>query len=76
MRPVSEKFGGEKDKDWDKDMDEEFASEEVELAPADIQELFDMAEDIGKNKAVIRFADGTFSEQIGPSKLESAMCLS
>jgi DNA primase len=69
----NEKFGGEKDKDWDKDMDEEFTSEEVELAPADIQELFDMAEDIGKNKAVIRFADGTFSEQIGPSKLESAM---
>ena len=69
----NEKFGGEKDKDLDNDMDEEFTSEEVELAPADIQELFDMAEDIGKNKAVIRFADCTFSEQIGPSKLESAM---
>lgn len=69
----NEKFGGEKDKDWDKDMDEEFSTEEVELAPADIQELFDMAEDLGKNKAVIRFADGTYSEQIGPSKLEAAM---
>jgi DNA primase len=69
----NEKFDGKKDKDWDKDMDEEFVAEEVEPAPADIQELFDMADDIGKNKAIIRFADGTYSEQIGPSKLEAAM---
>ena len=69
----NEKFDGKKEKDWDKDMDEEFAPEEAEPAPAEIQELFDMADDIGKNKAIIRFADGTYSEQIGPSKLEAAM---
>ena len=64
-----EKYGG--DKDWDKDMDDTFASEEP--APADIQELFDKVDDMGKNKALIRFADGSFSEEIGPSKLEQAM---
>jgi len=69
----NEKFDSKKEKDWDKDMDEEFAPEEAEPAPAEIQELFDMADDIGKNKAIIRFADGTYSEQIGPSKLEAAM---
>jgi DNA primase len=66
-----EKYGG--DKDWDKDMDDEYFLEEPESAPADIQELFDMVDDIGKNKALIRFADGSFSEEIGPSKLEKAM---
>jgi len=64
-----QKYGG--DKDWDKDMDQEFASGEP--APADIQELFDKVDDMGKNKALIRFADGSFSEEIGPSKLEQAM---
>jgi len=64
-----EKYGG--DKDWDKDMDDTFASGEP--APADIQELFDKVDDMGKNKALIRFADGSFSEEIGPSKLEQAM---
>jgi len=49
------------------------ADAEAETAPADIQELFDMADDIPKNKAIIRFADGTYSDQIGPSKLEEAM---
>ena len=62
------KFGG--DKDWDKDMDEEFVQE---LAPADIQELFDKVDKMGKNKAMIRFADGTFSDEIGPSKLGDAL---
>ncbi len=66
-----EKYGG--DKDWDKDMDDEYSVEEPESAPADIQELFDMVDDMGKNKALIRFADGSFSEEIGPSKLEKAM---
>jgi DNA primase len=66
-----QKYGG--DKDWDKDMDDEYAVEEPESAPADIQELFDMVDDMGKNKALIRFADGSFSEEIGPSKLEKAM---
>jgi len=66
-----EKFGG--NKDWDKDMDEEFSSQEVEAAPADIQELFDKVDEMGKNKALIRFADGSFSDEIGPSKLEKAM---
>jgi len=64
-----QKYGG--DKDWDKDMDEEFESDEP--APADIQELFDRVDDMGKNKALIRFADGSFSDEIGPSKLEQAM---
>ena len=62
------KFGG--DKDWDKDMDEEFVQES---APADIQELFDKVDEMGKNKAMIRFADGTFSDEIGPSKLGDAL---
>ena len=62
---------GAKDKDWDKDMDDEYSS--AEPAPADIQELFDKVDDMGKNKAVIRFADGTYSDEIGPSKLEKAM---
>lgn len=66
----NEKYGG--DKDWDKDMESDIG-EEAETAPADIQELFDMTDDIPKNKAIIRFADGTYSEQIGPSKLEEAM---
>ena len=66
-----EKFGGKKD--WDKDMDSEFSPEEVEAAPADIQELFDKVDEMGKNKALIRFADGSFSDEIGPSKLEKAM---
>ncbi len=65
------KFGG--DKDWDQGMDEEFTPEEVESAPADVQELFDMVDEMGKNKAIIRFADGSYSEEIGPSKLEAAM---
>ena len=59
------------DKDWDKDMDEVHAG--AEPAPADIQELFDRVDDMGKNKAVIRFADGTYSDEIGPSKLEKEM---
>ena len=63
-----EKYGG--DKDWDKGMDEAY---EKETAPADIQELFDKVDEMGKNKAVIRFADGTFSDEIGPSKLEAAL---
>ncbi len=66
----NEKYGG--DKDWDKDMESDIGME-AENAPADIQELFDMTDDIPKNKAIIRFADGTYSEQIGPSKLEEAM---
>lgn len=66
-----EKFGV--DKDWDKDMDDEYMPEEEDVAPADIQELFDMVDDMGKNSAIIRFADGTYSEEIGPSKLEQAM---
>jgi DNA primase len=65
------KFGG--DKDWDKDMGDEFAPEEVKSAPADVQELFDKVEEMGKNKAIIRFADGSYSDEIGPSKLEAAM---
>ena len=63
-----QKFGG--NKDWDKDMGEKF---EMEAAPAEIQELFDKVDEMGKNKAVIRFADGTFSDEIGPSKLEAAL---
>ena len=63
-----EKYGG--DKEWDKGMDETY---EKETAPADIQELFDKVDEMGKNKAVIRFADGTFSDEIGPSKLEAAL---
>ena len=63
-----QKFGGSKD--WDKDMGEKF---EKEAAPAEIQELFDKVDEMGKNKAVIRFADGTFSDEIGPSKLEAAL---
>ena len=66
-----QKFGG--DKDWDKDMGEEF---EKEAAPDEIQELFDKVDEMGKNKAVIRFADGTFSDEIGPSKLEAALSAS
>ena len=62
------KYGG--DKEWDKGMDETY---EKETAPADIQELFDKVDEMGKNKAVIRFADGTFSDEIGPSKLEAAL---
>ena len=54
-------------------MDEEFTQDEPEPAPADIQELFDKVDEMGKNKAVIRFADGTFSDEIGPSKLEAAL---
>lgn len=63
-----EKFGGKKD--WDKDME---PVETTETAPADIQELFDKVDEMGKNKAIIRFADGTFSEEIGPSKLGDAL---
>jgi DNA primase len=63
-----EKFGGKKD--WDKDME---PVEAAETAPADIQELFDKVDEMGKNKAIIRFADGTFSEEIGPSKLGDAL---
>ncbi len=66
-----EKYGG--DKDWDKDMDDEFDADEPESAPADIQELFDIVDDMKKNMAMIRFADGTFSDEIGPSKLEEAL---
>ena len=67
----NEKFGG--NKDWDKDMDDEFSNEAPETAPADIQELFDKVDEMGKNKAIICFADGTFSDEIGPSKLEAAL---
>ena len=63
-----EKYGG--NKDWDKDMEDTFTTES---APAEIQELFDAVEEMGKNKAKIRFADGTYSEEIGPSKLEKAV---
>jgi DNA primase len=66
-----EKYGG--DKDWDQDMDDEFMVDEPETAPADVQELFDMVDELGNNKAIIRFADGSFSEEIGPSKLKEAL---
>ena len=66
-----EKMGIEQ-KDWDKDMNDTFSNEQ-EMAPADIQELFDRTDDMEKNHALIMFSDGSFSETIGPSKLEKAM---
>jgi len=66
-----EKMGIEQ-KDWDKDMNDTFSNEQ-EMAPADIQELFDRTDDMEKNHALIMFSDGSFSESIGPSKLEKAM---
>ncbi|MCH1540798.1 MAG: DNA primase DnaG [Candidatus Poseidonia sp.] len=67
---ADDKKHGVTNKDWDKDMEEEFVTES---APAEIQELFDMVDEMPKNKAVIRFADGTYSEHIGPSKLEETI---
>ena len=43
-----EKYGG--DKEWDKGMDETY---EKETAPADIQELFDKVDEMGKNLSLI-----------------------
>ena len=50
-------------------MDEAY---EKESAPADIQELFDKVDEMGKNKAVIRFADGR-SLRKSASKLADAL---
>ena len=38
---------------------------ESEIAPAEIQEMFDHQDSLGKNKAMFVLADGTVSEEMG-----------
>ncbi|MEK9730793.1 MAG: DNA primase DnaG [Candidatus Poseidoniales archaeon] len=60
-----------KDDSWADDFDDEFESSE---APPEIQELFDKLDEIGKNKAVFLYKDGSFSdEEISASKLSESI---
>jgi DNA primase len=60
-----------KDDSWADDFDDEFESSE---APPEIQELFDKLDEIGKNKAVFLYKDGSYSdEEISASKLSESI---
>ncbi|MDA0715241.1 MAG: DNA primase DnaG [archaeon] len=60
-----------KDDSWADDFDDEFDSSE---APPEIQELFDKLDEIGKNKAVFLYKDGSYSdEEISASKLSESI---
>ncbi len=60
-----EKHGGSND-EWVEEMPEVFESE---IAPAEIQEMFDHQDSLGKNKAMFILADGSVSEEMGAGSI-------
>ncbi|RJU94688.1 MAG: hypothetical protein DWC00_06290, partial [Candidatus Poseidoniales archaeon] len=56
------KHGGSDKGDWVGEMPEVF---ETEVAPAEIQEMFDHLDALGKNKALFVLADGSVGEEMG-----------
>ena len=59
------KHGGSSD-EWVEEMDEVY---ETEMAPAEIQEMFDHQDNLGKNKAMFVLADGSVSEEMGAGSI-------
>ena len=59
------KHGGSSD-EWVEEMDEVYESE---MAPAEIQEMFDHQDNLGKNKAMFVLADGSVSEEMGAGSI-------
>ena len=60
-----EKHGGNSD-EWVEEMDDVYESE---IAPAEIQEMFDHQDGLGKNKAMFILSDGTVSEEMGAGSI-------
>ena len=59
------KHGGASD-EWVEEMDDVYESE---MAPAEIQEMFDHQDSLGKNKAMFVLADGSVSEEMGAGSI-------
>ncbi len=60
------KHGGSDKGEWAEEMPEVFESE---VAPAEIQEMFDHLDALGKNKAMFVLADGSFGEEMGAAAI-------
>ena len=60
-----EKHGGNND-EWVEEMSDVY---ETEIAPAEIQEMFDHQDGLGKNKAMFVLSDGTVSEEMGAGSI-------
>ena len=60
-----EKHGAKSD-EWVEEMDDVYESE---IAPAEIQEMFDHQDGLGKNKAMFILSDGTVSEEMGAGSI-------
>jgi DNA primase len=56
------KHGGSDKGEWAEEMPEVF---ETEVAPAEIQEMFDHLDGLGKNKALFVLSDGSVGEEMG-----------
>ena len=61
-----EKKHGVTSDEWVEEMDEVY---EPEMAPAEIQEMFDHQDNLGKNKAMFVLADGSVSEEMGAGSI-------
>jgi len=59
------KHGGASD-EWVEEMTDVY---EAEVAPAEIQEMFDHQDALGKNKAMFILADGSVSEEMGAGSI-------
>ena len=60
-----QKHGGSND-EWVEEMSDVYESE---VAPAEIQEMFDHQDSLGKNKAMFILADGSVSEEMGAGSI-------
>jgi DNA primase len=60
------KHGGSDKGEWAEEMPEVFESE---VAPAEIQEMFDHLDALGKNKAMFVLADGSVGEDMGAAAI-------
>ena len=61
-RQEDEAKHGTSNDEWAEEMGDVYESE---IAPAEIQEMFDHQDSLGKNKAMFVLADGTVSEEMG-----------
>jgi DNA primase len=57
---------GTSNDEWAEEMENVYESE---IAPAEIQEMFDYQDNLGKNKAMFVLADGTVSEEMGAASI-------
>ena len=57
---------GTSNDEWAEEMGDVYESE---IAPAEIQEMFDHQDSLGKNKAMFVLADGTVSEEMGAGSI-------